>query len=703
MLLTLIIGLVIDQRMETRLDSFFHDAAIVQTPRSVWQHVAVIALDPGVPGFISRRQALPLYALAAQRALEMGATAVFLDAVLYEYDDRTSYAMCIEDYQAPGLPNQFRWQPSANLQPFAILSATQFQRFFMAKPQFAGDDAFVTTSLLQNFFGESLLPLDFFEPDNNQQQIDRLIADASVHKRDEGTFNASFRWMNLADNAVVPKVTEIHTRHTSSLADYHYSETCNDIPCKRVRFSYPKYQFDTQPGLPLIPLSQLAGCDRASANSKWQQQLQNRIVILQMTEPTEATDIKVTPMLSAFGSPRLFLSGPQFLADAIETVLQGDAPSRPNVVWRVLLLLTISGLSILMAAFLRTGFAYLSPLIALLLGWGLCFITPPAQLWPVMAGVFCALSGTSLVLATHISLGTAKAKLMAQYIPKQIRSLLLNNRGSAKFIHKHVDAVILMSDIARYSDVTSELKDPAYVFQLLNDYFQQTTLATQNEYAGWLESYVGDMVCFYWPVHDGTTLNRQQQLALSGAIDMAKKQRHFFAKLAQNNEYAIPQATLQKISGFLGAGIGITSGQVMMGNLGPANGIQKFGCLGDPLNLAARTESLTRHFNTDILITEELVSTARQMQLATRFIASVVVKGRLAPIGLYALGEISDPRFDKNRVQSWLRWQSEFCQGQEPQWPAGLAEFRQDRDTLQNWMQQGLWDPQQACFQLKEK
>lgn len=703
LLITVTCGVFIDYKTDTRLDASFHDAAVVQTPRESWQHVSMVALDPGVPGFISRRQALPLYALAAQRVFTMGATAVFLDAVLYEFDGRTSYAMCIEDYQAPPLPNQFRWQQSVQLQPFALLNEEQFQRFFIARPKFAGQDDFVTTSLLQSYFGEGLLPLDFFEPENNGQQVNRLIADASVHKRDGGTFDASFRWMNLTENAVVPKVTQIHIEQHGIEADYSFTETCDNTPCKRVRFSHPKYQFETQPSLPLIPISKLLSCDSFNPDDNLQQQVKDRIVILQMTEPTEATDIKVTPMLSALGSPGLFLSGPQFLADAVETVMQKDAPARPDFHWRALLIMLISVLSIAVAAYLRTAIAFFSPLVALLMAWSLCFVTAPNQLWPVMACALSALLGTSLVLATHISLGTAKAKLMAQYIPRQIRSLLLNNRGNAKFIHKHIDAVILMSDIARYSDVTSELKDPAYVFQLLNDYFQETTLATQNEYAGWLESYVGDMVCFYWPVHEGTTLEAQQRLALAGAIDMAQKQRQFFAKLAKDPEFAIPSDTLKKISDFIGAGIGVTSGQVMMGNLGPENGIQKFGCLGDPLNLASRTESLTRHFNCEILVTEELVPIAQEMALATRFVASVVVKGRLSPIGLYALGEASDPRFTQEKLHAWQQWQSAFCQGKKPEWPALPAEFQQDRDTLQNWMQQGLWDPQQACFQLKQK
>lgn len=704
MVLALVTGLLVDYRFDTRLDAFFHDAALVQTKRHHWDHVALIALDPGVPGFVSRRQALPLYSLAAQRAMEMGATAVFLDAVLYEYDQRTTYATCIKGFHQTAVPHQFQWQDSVSLIPFENLSLAQYQRFFIARPQFAGEDDFVTINLMQRFFGETLLPVDFFELQNNTTQLQRLIADATVHKRSEGTFSASFRWMNLNPNAVIPKVTAVHANHLGIASpDIDSKERCGGIDCGRIRFSPPKHHFNEHPQLPVIPVSDMVGCESSERDQQYAETLNNKIVILQLTDPGEATDIKVTPMLSAMGSPRKFISGPQFLADAVETMMQNDAPSRPAFWQRVLLIAFCALTGVVVAAAANTIVAFITPFALLGISWLLCFWTAPMQLWPVAASFSAALTGTSLVIATHISMGTAKAKLMAQYIPKQIRSLLLNYQGDKKFIHKRIDAVILMSDIAKYSNVTSELEDPAYVFQLLNYYFEKTTLSTQEKYAGWLESYVGDMVCFYWPVHQGTTRDEQQALALQGAMDMANLQQHFFNELADDPKLDIPKQTLKSISEFIGAGIGVTSGEVMMGNLGPERGIQKFGCLGDPLNLCSRTESLTRHFNTEILITEELIGTALSLDYRIRKVALVVVKGRIHPVSLYAMGESSDTRFTIEKIGLWERWHCELIKGNTPIWPAGLEDFNQDKDTIEKWLAQGLLDDQLGCFILKEK
>lgn len=718
-LIAWLVGCIVDNKFNTSLDAIFHDAAIVHTERKDWQHVAIVALDPGVPGFISRRQALPLYSLAAQRVLEMGATAVFLDAVLYEFDHRISYAVCVEEYKEYPVPHQFRWQDSTSLIPFANLTAAQFQKLFIAKPQFAGDDDFITVTLLQSFFGEELLPLDFFELENNTKQLHRLIADASIHKRNEGLFDTSFRWMNISEDAVIPKVMALHEQTHPQLpifkndagrfqASVDDRETCDQTPCQRVRFSDPKHNFNDHPELPVIPVSDLASCQagqhlQAQHLTKHQEAFKDKVVILQLTSPSEATDIKVTPMISALGSPGEFLTGPQFLADAVETAARGDSPRQPSMTLRWLVIGLGTVISVLIAAYAVAGFAFFAPLFTMGLTWALCFITAPAQLWPVAAVGLSSLLSMLLMVAIHISMGTAKAKLMAQYIPPQIRKLLLKYKGDKKFIHKKIDAVILMSDIAKYSNVTSELKEPAYVFQLLNHYFAETTLATQEKYAGWLESYVGDMVCFYWPVHERTNLEDQQKQALSGAIDMANRQQQFFKNLVNDTTLDIPKETLQVISTFIGAGIGLTSGKVMMGNLGPEKGIQKFGCLGDPLNLASRTESLTRHFNTEILITEELAAIARTIGLQVRTVARVIVKGRLTPVNICALGEKSDPRFDEESITAWETWYKDYVSGRKPDWSTSLHLYSLDKQTIETWVEQGLWENHLESFVLQQK
>ncbi len=102
------------------------------------------------------------------------------------------------------------------------------------------------------------------------------------------------------------------------------------------------------------------------------------------------------------------------------------------------------------------------------------------------------------------------------------------------------------------------------------------------------------------------------------------------------------------------AGIGITSGSVVMGGLGPKNqgkGVKKFGILGDPLNLAAIIEDLTRFFNAEIILTEELVFDAQKAEFKVRRLGRMRVKGRIDSVTIFALGYANDPRSSDDNIQ----------------------------------------------------
>lgn len=272
------------------------------------------------------------------------------------------------------------------------------------------------------------------------------------------------------------------------------------------------------------------------------------------------------------------------------------------------------------------------------------------------------------------------------------------------------NAVVLMSDLAGYTTVTGLLKEPSHVMNLMNDYLSETSIVLQDKYEGWLEAYVGDLVCYYWPYSelldnnavnndlgsalDKVVLNKNTAFhhILSGALELAALQHDFFSQLEQRYAGKIPNDNLHKISQIINAGIGITSGSVVMGDLGPKNqgkGVKKFGILGDPLNLAARIEGLTRFFNTEIIITEELVADALKTGFKVRRLGSMGVKGRIEPAVIFALGYKSDLRFSENNIQQWDKWLLAIEQNL-PATNECPDIFQLDKKSIQAWLARGL-------------
>ena len=121
------------------------------------------------------------------------------------------------------------------------------------------------------------------------------------------------------------------------------------------------------------------------------------------------------------------------------------------------------------------------------------------QLWPVTNSLLVFLCGAGLTLTAHLVIGFREGRLISQYMPKQIHDLLIGLGENETFRNRRHMAIVLMSDLACYTKVTDELREPSHVLKLMNDYLSETSFVLQDKYQGWLESYIGDMVCYYWP------------------------------------------------------------------------------------------------------------------------------------------------------------------------------------------------------------
>ncbi len=318
----------------------------------------------------------------------------------------------------------------------------------------------------------------------------------------------------------------------------------------------------------------------------------------------------------------------------------------------------------------------------------LCSLSPIYQLWPVTLAVATFLLGGIQVIALRLYIGLKEGHLILQYMPKQVHKLLLSLKPNELFKNQRAEAVVLMSDLAGYTTVTGMLREPMLILNLMNDYLEQTTLVLQEHYDGWLETYIGDMVCYYWPYHQATKAQAFEN-ALKGAVELAQLQKRFFSDLPSRYQNVLTTEQIENLVTIINAGIGLSAGSVVMGDLGPKNGVRKFGILGDPMNLTSRIEALTRHFNTEIIIAEDLVASARQLALPIRRLGEFRVKGRDLTAVIYALGSPEDPRFAASSINDWENWLKELEM-------TGIAKsdcpgiFEQDQSILLKWQARGL-------------
>jgi adenylate cyclase len=688
-------GIALDFSFDNTIDYWVHDSAVVSQARSQWQHVAVVVLDEKIPVAVSRIQSLPLFALATERLVAAGVKGVFLDArVSKEQEGRMPYASCIE------LNGEVRW----SMPQCQVTSGSQCQVLSSE----AGKAPLRMTGQAISKFNMAPFPAEQKDlPDFLLFDFDAVefISGAGIEAVDRllARHSAVARWIDLSDNHAVLRMAASVSPNLlqASLADVSQNETCDkDYPCRRIRLSKPLYAVQSTDEKLFLPLSTLASCDQDTAN-KMAALAKNKAIIFQVATPTETTDTLVTPMTTALIGPKLLTPGAQYLADAVETLLNHDYPRRPDKIINAILFISIATTSVLAGAYLSQSMLWLVGGLILTIMIGLCFINPVLQLWPVTATLATFIAGALQTTSVRMLIGFREGKLVRQYMPQQIHSMLLKLKTNESFKSTYNQVVVLISDLEGYTTITGILKEPESLLNLMNDYLNETSLVLQDKYHGWLESYVGDMVCYYWPFLESER-ERIYQKALWAALEQSKLQKNFFASVPVRYADKFEPIVLKEIVNAINAGIALTVGLVAMGDLGPKHGVKKFGILGDPLNLASRIEGLTRMFNTEIIVTEELAKTAKKLDIPVRRLGLICVKGRNTPTMLYALGDQEDERFAAENIASWENWLAAVEQHQQETTLPCPDIYRQDRLTLEGWFKRGLLT-EQGVWHLQEK
>jgi len=678
-----IVGFFIDYSFGHKLDYWIHDSAVVYQHRTQWKYSAVVALDDGVPYSVGRKQALPLFAKATERLIEAGVKGVFLDArVSIEQEGRMPYARCIEkkgsvQWSEPKCTVSYDNQCSLNnseLGNAPLKMRAAVIKFFRIAPYLDEHNALPKMLLYGWEAAEAI-------SEEGVVVSDRLV-----------TFDSPIaRWIDLSKDHAVYKLVAFSQPEQ---VQYLYKGKDSDVqcgakyPCRRLRQSLPSYKMTDKGNRLILPVSLLASCDNELA-MKTAILLKGKVVVFQLTAPNESTDLIVTAMTTAVLGPKLMTPGAQYIIDAVETILNQDEPQPPAYVVKILLFSCIAVISVIAGAFFQQlVLPFLFTGLAATLG-ALCFFNPIIQLWPVMATIAIFMMGTSQMVFFHLLIGLKEGELVKRYLSEPVHKLLLALKIHESFRSRRCHVAILMSDLAGYTTVTGLLKDPELVLELMNDYLEETSLVLQKKHNGILEAYLGDMVCYYWMEEGENGRAEMYKKALLGAIELRRLQKQFFATLQQRYQHKIDMKLLQRINKVIDAGIGVTVGDVVMGDLGPQHGIKKFGILGDRLNLVSRIEGLTRLFNANIIIAGDFLGVVEEAGLVTRRLGRIKVKGRLFPETLYALGSPDDLCFEKSNVEKWTQWLDDMeLEGVSKHFCPDC--YQKDKKTIFTWMKCGL-------------
>lgn len=175
------------------------------------------------------------------------------------------------------------------------------------------------------------------------------------------------------------------------------------------------------------------------------------------------------------------------------------------------------------------------------------------------------------------------------------------------------ELTILFSDIRNFTGL-SEVLPADKLYAVLNEYYSGVVKIVR-EHGGIIDKFLGDGIMVIFGL--GRTNDSAPDMAVRCAIKLREYQlTGFKAELPGDYNFS--------------AGIGISTGRVMVGLVGSTDRFE-WTCLGDPVNLAARLENMTRRIPSAILISEATWMHIRDNQdVFTRIAGYFKVRGRFS-------------------------------------------------------------------------
>jgi adenylate cyclase len=359
--------------------------------------------------------------------------------------------------------------------------------------------------------------------------------------------------------------------------------------------------------------------------------LEGKIVIIGATA-VGIYDLRVTPFSSA-------MPGVEKHANVIASLLENrfltKASRTVNIAFILLTGIIFSSIVARLSAKWATVFTALLMFLVLCLGYGIFvqkgiwinIIYPSSNILLAFIGI------TAYHYAMEERYARRIREMFSNYVTDKIVQELIDHPEMAKIGGERRELTILFSDVRGFTSF-SEKYAPEEVVAILNEYLGEMTDVIMK-WGGTPDKFIGDAIMAFWgaPVRQ----DNHAELAVRCAVNMVSRLSSLQDKWRTEGKPV------------LDCGIGINTGEVIVGNIGAEGKKMDYTIIGDHVNLCSRIEGLTRKYNANILITEHTLAKIRGSLESAKIghvhihgLDNVVVKGKEYPVKIYELTSLDE-------------------------------------------------------------
>jgi class 3 adenylate cyclase len=207
----------------------------------------------------------------------------------------------------------------------------------------------------------------------------------------------------------------------------------------------------------------------------------------------------------------------------------------------------------------------------------------------------------------------------ARYVPSDVMDEIISNSSKTASQSENRNVTVLFADIRDFT-AASEHSGAQKVVDFLNAYFARMGGIIISE-GGHIDKFIGDAIMAVFGAF--RDLENPAASAIRAAIRMLAALDNI-----DTPDIAFPPQGLK-------TGIGINSGECILGNIGFQSKMD-YTIIGDTVNLASRMEGLTKRYRHPLIVSEYVYNAAKNNFLF-RKVDNVRVKGKEKPAGIYAI------------------------------------------------------------------
>lgn len=352
-------------------------------------------------------------------------------------------------------------------------------------------------------------------------------------------------------------------------------------------------------------------------------------MVLVGTSAVGLEDYRATPIAAA-------MPGVEIHAQIIENILAKQFLTRPNYAL---------GMELVLAALLGAAAILLYPRLGATGSLAMAMTLLPA----ILGGAWWAFSSKRLLADATFPAATLTAIFMlmatanylreerqkrqirtafGQYLSPAMVDRLAGSPDQLRLGGETRELTLLFTDVRGFTAISeSYKKNPQGLTRLMN-HFLNALSKPILEQQGTIDKYMGDAIMAFWnaPIDQADHATRGCRAALT-----------MVGRLAELNEERkrIAAADPSEPLHFIRIGIGLNSGECVVGNMGSDLRFD-YTALGDTVNLASRLEGLSKPYGFPIILGDN-TARAAGAAFATMEVDLIRVKGKSEPENIHAL------------------------------------------------------------------